>query len=299
MEKRTVIMSLLCSGVLIGALALLATARQQPETVRLWPHGAPGAPGETPEDVPEITVYRPAARQSNGTAVVICPGGGYGILAPHEGRPVAEWLTTLGVTGVVLKYRLGPRYRHPAMQDDVLRAIRLVRSRAAEWQIDPGRVGVMGFSAGGHLAATAATRFTPGNPTAPDPVDRQSSRPDFAVLIYPVITMSDPFTHRGSRQNLLGDAPGAQQIEALSLERQVTDRTPPTFLVHSVEDRVVPFENSLMFVQACRKHGVPVEFHLYETGPHGFGLGAKNTPVGTWPLLCASWMRQRGLLENR
>lgn len=297
----------LLSTVLISSAALAAflsmslsggEAAGKGETLRLWPGDAPGAKGTADADIPTITVYRPPADKSNGAAVVVCPGGGYAGLAPHEAEPVAEWLTTLGVTGVVLKYRLATNgYHHPAMLNDVSRALRTVRARASDWGLDPHRIGVLGFSAGGHLASTAATHFDDGAPNASDPIERVSSRPDLAVLIYPVITLTGPSAHAGSRQNLLGENPPPELVELLSNEKQVTPKTPPTFLVHSVEDTGVPCENSLLFAEACRKAGVPFALHIYEHGPHGFGLGGEDPVLKTWPMLCGEWMRKRGFLK--
>jgi acetyl esterase/lipase len=289
-------------GLLASALAMATYAQDskapEPRTVRLYSGAVPDARGTDDADTPSVTIYSPAPDKSTGAAIVVCPGGGYGGLAPHEGKPIAEWLNTLGVTGVVLKYRLGPRYHHPVMLHDVGRAIRLVRANAAEWKLDPQRIGVLGFSAGGHLASTAATHFDEGDAAAGDPVDRVSSRPDLAVLIYPVITMTEPFTHRGSRQNLLGDHPDAALVDKMSNEKQVTEKTPPCFLVHGADDAVVPLENALMFVSACRKARVPVELHVYERGPHGFGLGGTDPALSTWPGLCAKWLDRRGFLKK-
>jgi len=266
------------------------------KTIRLWQGDAPGAKGTDDADIPTLTVYNPPAEKRNGSAVIVCPGGGYGVLAPHEGAPVAEWLNTLGVTGFVLKYRLGPRYHHPIMLQDADRAIRTVRAHAGEWGLDPRRIGILGFSAGGHLASTAATHFDDGDPNASDPIDRVSSRPDVAILIYPVITMTDPYTHAGSRHNLLGDDPPPALIELLSNEKQVTARTPPAFLVHGADDEGVPCENSLLFALAMHKACVPVELHIYEHGPHGFGLGGGDPILSGWPALCAHWLRHRGFI---
>jgi len=296
---------ILALGTVALASALAAAvygqvgAAPDPKTVRLYTGEVPDAKGTEDADTPSITIYSPPPDKATGASIVVCPGGGYGGLAPHEGKPIAEWLNTLGVTGVVLKYRLGPRYHHPVMMHDVGRAIRLVRAHAADWKLDPQRIGVLGFSAGGHLASTAATHFDDGDPAASDPVDKVSSRPDLAVLIYPVITMSDPFTHRGSRQNLLGDHPDAALVEKMSNEKQVTEKTPPSFLVHGADDAVVPLENALMYVSACRKAHVPVELHVYEHGPHGFGLGGADPVLSTWPGLCAKWLERRGFLKAR
>jgi acetyl esterase/lipase len=266
--------------------------------LRLWEGDAPGAQGTSDADIPTLTVYLPPADKANGASVVVCPGGGYGGLAGHEGKPVAEWLNTTGVTGFVLKYRLGPRYHHPVMMQDVNRAIRTVRAHASEWKLDANRIGVLGFSAGGHLASTAVTHFDAGKSDAADEVDRASSRPDLGVLIYPVITMTDPYTHGGSRSNLLGAQPTPELVELLSNEKQVTDKTPPCFLVHTSVDSAVPLENSLMFVQALKKHNVPVELHVFDHGAHGFGLGGNDPQLSQWPGLCAKWMEFHGWLKS-
>ncbi len=270
----------------------------QPAPMPLWPSGAPGAKGSAPEDIPSIQLYQPPADKATGAAIVVCPGGGYGALAAHEGHDVAVWLNSIGVTAVVLKYRLGRYgYRHPAMLNDAQRAIRTTRAKAAEWKIDPARIGIMGFSAGGHLSSTAATHFDAGNPNATDPIEKQSSRPDVAILCYPVITLTDPFAHAGSRKNLLGDNPPQELIDLLSNEKQVTDKTPPTFLFHTEDDKGVPVENSLMFAAALRKAKVPYEIHIYETGRHGVGLAKDNPALSTWPKLLENWLRARKFLE--
>ena len=259
----------------------------------LWPDGAPGAVGKDALDIPTLTPFLPLKEKATGAAVIVCPGGGYSHLADHEGGPVAQWLNSIGITAFVLKYRLGPRYHHPAPLQDAARAIRLVRARAAEWKINPERIGILGFSAGGHVASTIATHFDSGKPDASDPIERVSSRPSLAILIYPVITMGDK-THAGSKKNLLGDNPSPQMISLLSNEEQVTRETPPTFLVHTMTDTAVPVENSQMFAAALRKAGVPFEFHLYERGPHGFGLGRDDPILSTWPARCADWLRIHG-----
>jgi acetyl esterase/lipase len=269
------------------------------QTVRLWPGDAPGAKGSEDADIPTLSIYSPPAGKASGAAILVCPGGGYGFLAPHEGEPVARWLNTLGVTGIVLKYRIAPRYHHPAMMQDAARAIRTVRANAAEWHLDPKRIGILGFSAGGHLASTAATHFDAGAPDASDPVERVSSRPDVAILVYPVITMTDPFAHAGSRRNLLGDSPPQDLIALLSNEKQVTAQTPPTFLMHTADDDGVPMENSLLFAMACRKARVPVEVHIYEHGAHGVGLGGSDPVLSTWPATCAAWLKARGFLNPK
>jgi acetyl esterase/lipase len=279
------------------------------EVIRLWEGEAPGAKGTDPtRDVPTLTVWMPSAEKATGAAAVICPGGGYGMLAvDHEGKQVAEWLNSLGVAAFVLRYRLGPRYHHPAMLHDANRAIRTVRSRAEGWGLDPHRIAILGFSAGGHLASTAGTHFDAGKPDAKDPVERASSRPDRMILVYPVIAFSTPYGHTGSIKNLLGENPSDELVRSLSNELQVTPETPPAFLAHTNEDRGVPAENSLLFVMALRKAKVPVEFHLFEKGQHGLGLGngarnlgiAPNLAFQEWPRLCAVWLKGQGFLDRK
>ncbi|HEV8004292.1 MAG TPA: alpha/beta hydrolase [Planctomycetaceae bacterium] len=297
----------------VGVAGILGVARSAhgaddsaagKQVIVLWPEGAPGAHGTAGKDKPTITVHLPAPSIANGGAVVICPGGGYQHLAmSYEGHDVAEWFNTFGVAGFVLKYRLAPDYHHPSPLLDVQRAIRVVREKAGDWHIDPHRVGVMGFSAGGHLASTAATHFDAGKSDASDPIDHQSSRPDFAILAYPVITMTEKFGHGGSRKNLLGSHPEKGLAESLSNETQVTAQTPPTFLFHTAEDSAVPVENSVEFFLALRKAGVPAEMHVYEKGRHGLGLGTKDPKIafalGTWPGRLHDWMQLRGFLAFR
>ncbi|MEO8624946.1 MAG: alpha/beta hydrolase [bacterium] len=262
--------------------------------IPLWAAGAPGALGTKPEDQPQMTPYLPPVGKANGTAVVIFPGGGYQHLSMEkEGSDVANWLATNGVTAFVVRYRLGPTYHHPIMLGDAQRAIRTVRSRATEWGVDPQRLGIIGFSAGGHLASTAGTHYDAGAATNSDPIERVSSRPDFMLLLYPVITMrADSITHRGSRTNLLGTNPDAALDRLLSNETQVTRDTPPTFLVHSTDDKTVPVENSLLFYQALRNNGVKAEMHIFEYGGHGFGLAPTDPVLGAWTTVCESWMRR-------
>ena len=266
------------------------------ETMLLWPDGAPAALGAEDADKPSLTVYY--ARQPNGTAVVVAPGGGYGNLAAnHEGRQVANLLNAAGVTAFVLKYRLGPRYRHPVELGDAQRAIRFVRARAAEFGVLGDRIGMLGFSAGGHLTATAGTRFDAGRPDAPDPIDRVSSRPDFLVLAYPVISFDPAITHAGSVRNLLGEKPDPKLLEDLSADRQVTPQTPPAFLFHTDGDAGVVPENSVRFYLALRRAKVPAELHIFEKGPHGVGLAMNDPALGEWPALLTTWLRGRGLLS--
>jgi acetyl esterase/lipase len=264
------------------------------DPVPLWPQGAPGALGTADRDIPTVTPYRAPAEKATGASVVICPGGGYGGLAQHEGRDYALWLNELGIHGFVLKYRLGSAgYRHPRMLEDASRAVRWVRSKAPEWKLDPQRVGIMGSSAGGHLASTLLTHFAAGKVEDPDPVERESSRPDLGILCYPVITLGE-FTHRGSKANLLGSTPAPELVASLSNELQVTPETPPTFLWHTVEDTAVPVENSLLFAQALRKNRVPFDLHVYERGRHGIGLANGHA----WTKDLAFWLGERGFLKK-
>jgi len=294
-------------SVIIGTVLAVSASAQRAaashEVELLWPEGAPGAKGSAGGDKPKLTIYLPPKQKATGAAVVICPGGGYGGLAmDHEGHQIAEWLNSLGVAGFILEYRhrnSGAGYGHPAPLQDAQRAVRMVRSKAGECNIDPNRIGILGFSAGGHLASTAGTHFDKGNSEAKDPIDRVSCRPDFMVLLYPVISLGESFAHKGSGRNLLGDNPEPKLLDYLSNEKQVTPQTPPTFLVHTYEDKVVPAENSIYFYLALRKAKVPAEMHLYQKGRHGFGLGKTVGAASSWPLRCAEWMRGSGLLDKK
>lgn len=280
--------------------AIAAEPKAPAEEMLLWPAGAPGAIGSEPADKPALLVQLPPKDKANGTAVVVCPGGGYGHLAMgHEGYEIADWLNAQGIAAFILKYRIAPRYHHPAPLQDAQRALRTVRATAAKWNVDPKRIGIWGFSAGGHLASTAGTHFDAGDMQATDAIDRVSCRPDFLILGYPVITMSDPFTHAGSRHNLLGDKPDPKLVEEFSNEKQVTNKTPPTFLFHTTADTAVPAENSAMFYLALRKAKVPAELHIYEPGKHGVGLASKDKVLSNWPDRLAVWLKGRGLLEKR
>jgi len=277
--------------------ASLAAQPQAPKPIPLWADGAPGALGAADEDTPTITPYLAPAARAVGTAVIVCPGGSYLHLSMEkEGSDVARWWNSLGVTAFVLKYRLGPKYHHPIELGDAQRAIRTVRARASEWGVRPDRVGIMGFSAGGHLTSSAGTHFDAGKSDAADAIDRQSSRPDFLVLGYPVISFTQN-VHQGSKRALLGDNPDPKLVENLSNELQVTAQTPPTFLFHTSNDQTVPVENSVMFYLALRKAGVPAEMHIYENGPHGVGLAPTDEALSSWPARLADWMRGRGLLR--
>ena len=263
------------------------------ETFPLWKDGAPGALGAEDKDIPTLTVFE-SEEHPSGAAMVICPGGGYGGLAQHEGKGYAEWLAKHGVTCFVLKYRLGSAgYRHPRMLEDAARAVRTVRARASEWHVDTKRVGIIGSSAGGHLASTLLTHFDDGNPSASDPIDRQSSRPDLGILCYPVITLGEK-THQGSKKNLLGENPPVELVKLLSNEQQVTSNTPPTFLWHTMEDSAVPAENSMMFAMALQRNKVPYELHIYEKGRHGIGL-ANGHP---WTKECLRWLKLHDFIRE-
>lgn len=289
-------MKLLGSLLLLMYLVLQAGA-QQP--IPLWLDGAPGALGKSTNDIPTLTPFLPAAGTATGAAIVICPGGGYGGLANHEGADYALYLNQHGVTAFVLKYRLGSHgYRHPRMLEDAQRAIRTVRARAAEWSLDSKRIGIMGSSAGGHLASTALTHFEAGKPDATDPVERHSSRPDLGILCYPVITMGSN-THQGSKNNLLGKDPSPELIELLSSEKQVTATTPPCFIWHTAEDKGVKVENSLEFAAALQKHGVPFDLHVYQKGRHGIGLADKApfTNAHPWAKDLVFWLKEQGFTK--
>lgn len=277
-------------------LYLLLAVALDAQTVLLWPNGAPGAKGDTDADKPTLTLYPVSANNKTTTGVVVCPGGGYVHLAmDHEGKQIAGWLNNLGISAFVLKYRLGPEYHYPAELWDAQRAIRYVRAHAREFGINPDRIGVWGFSAGGHLASTAGTHFDRGDPNGADPIDKQSSRPDFMILAYPVITFLEPYAHLGSLHALLGEKPDPQLVRSLSNELQVTPQTPPAFLFHTSDDPVVPVQNSVQFYLALRQAGVPAEMHIYLHGRHGVGLAQDDPVLKTWPDRLADWLKLQGL----
>jgi acetyl esterase/lipase len=280
-------------ALLISLGATMMVHAESLSPLPLWPEGAPGALGKEDKDIPTLTAYLPDPALATGAAIVICPGGGYGMLAQHEGEGYARWLNLHGVAGLVVKYRLGSNgYRHPIMLQDAARAMRLARAKAADWKIDPHRIGVMGSSAGGHLASTLLTHFDAGQPEANDPIERLSSRPDLGILCYAVITMGDN-THMGSRQNLLGPNPTPDLVQLLSNEKQVTPQTPPCFVWHTSEDTAVPVENSLNFAAALRRAGVPFDLHIYQKGKHGIGL-ANGHP---WTADCLYWLKVQGFVK--
>jgi acetyl esterase/lipase len=276
----------------------LAAAQGQPtNSFPLWPEGAPGALGQKEKDIPTLTPYFPDPAAATGAAMVICPGGGYANLAAHEGRDYARFLNEQGIAGFVLKYRLGSGgYHHPAMLQDAARAVRLLRARAGEWKLDSKRIGIMGSSAGGHLASTLLTHFDSGDTNAQDVIERQSSRPDLGVLCYAVITMGQ-YTHSGSKANLLGTNRSPELVRELSNELQVTKETPPCFIWHTFEDRAVPVENSLQFAEALRKAGVPFDLHIYQKGGHGMGLGTHDWDPANrhpWAGDLVYWLKAQG-----
>lgn len=290
--------------ILIAALLLFitTTANAQsvgPEPTLLWPEGAPEAMGSDESDTPTIRAYLPPKETATGAGVVICPGGGYGILAyDHEGAQVAKWFNRIGVAGFVLRYRHAPKYRHPTPIGDAQRALRFVRANSEKFGVAKNRLGVMGFSAGGHLASTSATHFDLGQKDAKDSIDRESCRPDFAVLCYPVISLTEPWCHGGTKKNLLGDNPDPKLIENLSNEKQVTADTPSTFLFHTGEDTGVPVENAIAFYSACVKAKVPAELHVYQIGPHGVGLAPADPATHGWKDRLADWMKANAFLVD-
>jgi acetyl esterase/lipase len=283
--------TILTSATLFLSLILARAEMQTP--VPLWPDGAPGALGTNANDIPTLTAYLPDAANTTGAAMVICPGGAYMHLAPHEGNDYALWLNQHGVTCFVLKYRLGTSgYRHPAMLNDASRAVRWVRAHADEFKVDAHRVGIMGSSAGGHLAATLLTHFDAGDANAADAIERQGSRPDLGVLCYPVISMGE-FTHKGSKESLLGKNPDPELVQLLSNELQVTTNTPPCFLWTTFEDTAVPIENTLLFAAALQRNHVPFDLHVYQKGGHGMGLKDKPPFANPHPWAgdCLFWLK--------
>ena len=290
--------------VAMGAVLMVAAGVQGQQaapvvlhgkTMLLWPAGAPGAMGDAEEDKPTLTVYLPTGPNVTKTGVVVAPGGSYTHLSmKKEGEDIALWLNAHGVAAFVLKYRLGPKYHNPIELGDAQRAIRTVRANAAEYGVAVDHVGMFGFSAGGHLTASAGTKFDWGNAAASDPIERQGSRPDFMILAYPVITMIEPLAHGPSKLNLLGENPDPALMQAMSMELQVTKDTPPAFIFVTSEDKTVPVLNSVMFYEALVKAGVPAEMHIFQHGAHGAGLAAKNPQLSVWTELLIKWMRERG-----
>ena len=280
-------------------LSLIIGRAEMQKSIPLWSGGAPGALGSSTNDIPPLTPYLPDGTNASGAAMVICPGGAYARLAPHEGNDYALWLNQHGVACFVLKYRLGSSgYRHPVMLNDAARAVRWVRAHADEFKIDSHRVGIIGSSAGGHLAATLLTHFDVGDTNSSDVVERQSSRPDLGILCYAVITMGE-FTHKGSRNNLLGTNAPPELVKLLSNELQVTPNTPPCFLWTTFEDKAVPMENTMQFAEALRKNHVPFALHVYEKGGHGMGLKDKPPFANPHPWAgdCLFWLKAQGFVN--
>ena len=305
MPRTLTLITLVAAAIVGSPLTLRVAAQQQAplpiqdgQVIPLWTGAAPGALGTDEADIPALTVFLPRTVAAGTPAVIVCPGGGYVRLASnHEGRQVASFLNSLGVAAFVLRSRLGPRYHHPVELGDVQRAIRLVRARAGMWNLDAARIGVMGFSAGGHLAMSASTMSDAGNAAAADPIDRVSSRPDFAVLGYPVISMTETWTHQGSKTALLGETPDPALAAQLSGERAVAKDTPPTFLFHTNADTTVPPENSIHYYLALRRASVPAELHIFEKGAHGVGLANDDKALSEWSTLLANWLRGRGIVK--
>jgi acetyl esterase/lipase len=286
--------------VVVFILSTPLLIQAEPKIEILWPAGAPGAMGQEDKDKPKLHIYVPESSKANGCAVVVCPGGGYGGLAmDHEGKQIGEWLNANGVAAFVCDYRhRGKGYGHPAPLQDAQRAIRTVRARAQEFGVKEDRVGILGFSAGGHLTSTALTHFDAGKPDATDPIEKVSCRPDFGVLCYAVIAFDEPFTHKGSQKNLLGIDAAPDLVKSLSNEKQVTAETPPTFLWHTQEDTGVPPQNSLMFYLAMINQKVTGELHIYEKGRHGIGLGHQVPGAREWSDACITWFKTRGYIPT-
>lgn len=279
---------------IIAFAVCTCTVAAEPQTIRLWQGDAPGATGSREKDVPTAIVYLPEKTDEPTGAIVIYPGGGYGHLAiDHEGHQIAEWANSMGMAGIIVSYRHRNRgYGHPAPMLDAQRAIRLTRHHAKDWNINPNKVGVMGFSAGGHLSTTVLTHFDGGDMSASDIVDQQGCRPDFGIVCYAVIALGEEFTHKGSQRNLLGDSPSKELIESLSNEKQVTKETPPCFVWHTAEDKVVAAENSLRFYSALVRAGTASELHIFPEGRHGIGLGKEFDGADAWPGLAQAWLKR-------
>ncbi len=291
-------LGLLCSSSCVGQ-SVSST------TVKLWEEGIPGSDLNGEGDVPKLIIHQVTSDQPTA-GVVILPGGGYGHHAiDHEGHAFAEWFDSMGVSSAICTYRMrgkgneGKGYGHPAPMMDAQRAIQTLRSRAKELNLDPNRIGVIGFSAGGHLASTVSTQFAPANPTSTDPVLRVSSRPDFSILCYPVIALGKPYTHLGSQNNLLGKDADAELVQSLSNETRVSEQTPPTFLFHTAADKGVPVQNSLVYYEACVEHGVDVEMHLFNKGRHGLGLAQSTPGASSWPGLCRQWLTRHSMTVEK
>jgi acetyl esterase/lipase len=266
---------------------------QAQQVMRLWTEGT----GNADKDIPTLTMYTPDSGKATGSAIIICPGGAYRGLAKHEGEDYARFFGSYGITAFVLKYRLGPDYGYKEITADAFRAVRFVRANAKKWNINDKAIGIIGSSAGGHLASTVMTHFDSGDSLSGDPIERVSSRPDFGILCYPVISMG-PIGHEVSREQFLGKNPSAALVRLYSNELQVTAETPPCFLWHTAEDKTVSVENSLEFARALQRNGVPFDLHIYEKGRHGIGIGDKPPFVNAhpWTKGLVVWLRVRGVV---
>ncbi len=302
---------------LLAILILPSATIAQPFTVKLWPEGIPGsvADAEYVENIttiegritrcervtdPDLTVFLPPAEKANGTAVLICPGGGYSVLAfDHEGNAIAQWLNEQGIAGIILKYRLPSdrimKDKSSGPLQDAQEAMRTIRRNAKKWNIDPDKIGVIGFSAGGHLASTLSTHYAE---RVYDVKDKISARPDFSLLIYPVISFDATFTHMGSRNNLIGPDPGEEKVKHFSNELQITPDTPPAFLIHSADDKAVPVRNSISYFNGMQKYGIISEMHVFQKGGHGYGLASKGGTEASWPELCIRWIKAAGFAPD-
>jgi acetyl esterase/lipase len=301
--------------LLVFINALIININAQTLTLKLWPDGIPGSKTDpsyvekiTVTDgritrcekvvTPDLTVFLPAPEKATGAAVLICPGGGYGVLAfDHEGNAIAKWLNDNGLAGIILKYRLPSDQimidKSIGPLQDAQEAMRVIRRNAAGWKIDPKKVGVIGFSAGGHLASTISTHYAE---KVYDVKDNISARPDFSLLIYPVVSMDTTITHRGTRNNLIGINPTEKNVLRFSNEKQITSDTPPAFLVHSSDDNAVPVMNSIGYYRGLQKNKIPTELHIFQKGGHGYGLSPKGGTESSWPGLCIKWLEAMGLI---
>lgn len=289
--------------LLLGFYITCYQLSAQKDTIVLWPDGAPGALGKDAADIPLIICY-PAKNNPTHAAVLVCPGGGYATLAmDHEGVQIAEWYNSIGVSAYILKYRVNTwdhkKYGYPWAFRDASRAMRYIKYKSAGWNLDSAKIGIMGFSAGGHLVSTVGTHFDSDNSGATDPIDKLSARPAFMILCYPVISMKAPYMHSGSRENLVGKSPDSTLLISVSNETQVKPNTPPTFIFQTNEDVVVPAEHAVSFYLALRKQNIPAEMHIFEPGQHGVGLAQKNPMLSIWPKLLKNWLISKKIVDPR
>lgn len=305
------------SALILFFSLFILNCNAQETVMKLWPDGVPGSldnPNYSEKSTvangimsryekvtdPTVIVFLPQADKATGSAVLICPGGGYGVLAfDHEGYAIAKWLNDNGIAGIILKYRLPSdlimKDKSTGPLQDAQEGIRLIRRNAAKWNINPRRIGVIGFSAGGHLASTLSTHFSEKVYPLKDTV---SARPDFSLLIYPVITFDSSFTHMGSRNNLIGKDASEDQVRHFSNELRITSDTPPAFLVHSADDKAVPVKNSIVYFEGLNKYNIPTELHIFQKGGHGYGMSVGKGTQASWPGLCINWLKANGFLGN-